>query len=252
MGLNGTASLKYTCLVLLRFVHFCFHLVLMGGALLALAFTTANKPAGQQPLPPLLLKAVLLQPPTIPQKNETKPKLVHETNADVEGGVVLKEAKKKETSSIASRQKNESEGSQATLEKEVSAQPLLRSKDARLRVQDATKNYINRLNAQRLESIANQSPSNKTHLNVNRSGKLSHSFNTENEDFLESIEIIVDCSTLKGKLFSALSKNKGVTLHDRDFPTLAGDAVNSVQGTVKCRDHSSFQTHIDKYLNQLQ
>ena len=88
-----------------------------GGLLLALAFTTANKPAGQQPLPPLLLKAVLLQPPTIPQKTETKPKLVHETSADVEGGVVLKEAKKKETPSIASREKNESEGSQAPLAK---------------------------------------------------------------------------------------------------------------------------------------
>ena len=53
----------------------------------------------------LLLKAVLLQPPTIPQKTETKPKLVHETNADVEGNVVLKESKKKETPSIASREK---------------------------------------------------------------------------------------------------------------------------------------------------
>ena len=65
----------------------------------------------------LLLKAVLLQPPTIPQKNETRPKLVHEANANVEGNVVLKEAKKKETPSIASREKNESEGSQAPLEK---------------------------------------------------------------------------------------------------------------------------------------
>ena len=223
-----------------------------GGLLLVLAFTTDKKPACQRPLPPLLLKAVLLQPPTIPQKTETKPKLVHETNADVEGNAVLKEAIKKETPSIASRPKNKSEGLQALLEKEVSAQLLLWAKEDRLRVQDATKNYINRLNAQRLESIAKQSPSNSTHSNVNRSRKLSHSFNTENEDFLESIEIAVDCSMLKGKLFSSLSKNKGITLHDRDFPTLAGDPVKSVQGTVKCRDHSSFQTHIDKYLNQLQ
>ncbi|CAA0277888.1 hypothetical protein ALT721_1130001 [Alteromonas alvinellae] len=90
----------------------------------------------------LLLKAVLLQPPTIPQKTETKPKLVHETNADVEGNVVLKEAIKKENPSIASRPKNKSEGSQALLEKEVSAQLLLWAKEDRLRVQDATKKRL--------------------------------------------------------------------------------------------------------------
>lgn len=65
-----------------------------GGLLLALAFTTANKPAGQQRLSTLLLKAVLLQSSTIPQKAKSKPKLVHETNADVEGGGDIKEAKK--------------------------------------------------------------------------------------------------------------------------------------------------------------
>ncbi|TKB01137.1 hypothetical protein E5672_18085 [Alteromonas portus] len=219
-----------------------------GGLLLALAFTTANKPAGQQPLPPLLLKAVLLQPPTIPQKTETKPKLVHETHADVEGGVVLKEAKKKETPSIASRPENESEGAQAPLEKEVSAQPLLRAKDVRLRIQDATKNYINRLNAQRLQNIANQLSSNKTHSNVKKSQKLSNSFNTENEDFLESIEIIVDCSTLKGKFFSALSKNKGIAIEDRDFPSSPN--TPTVQGTVKCRDNSRFNDYINRRVNK--
>lgn len=66
-----------------------------GGLLLALASTTANKPADQQRLPQLLLKAVLLQPPTIPQKTETKPKLVHETNADVEGGLYSKKQKRR-------------------------------------------------------------------------------------------------------------------------------------------------------------
>ena len=142
--------------------------------------------------------------------------------------------------------------SQTPLEKEVSAQPLLRPKDVRLRVQDATQHYINRLNAQRLQDLANQPPSNKTRLNMKRTHKLSNPYNNENDDFLESIEIVVDCSTLKGKLFSALSKNKGVTIEDGDFPILAGDALKSVQGTVKCRDHKSFQIHIDKYLNTLQ
>lgn len=163
-----------------------------------------------------------------------------------------KKQKKRENPSNASKKKSESEASQVPLEKEVSAQPLLRTKGVRLRVKDATQNYINRLNAQRLQDIAYQSPSKKTHSNVKRNPRFSNPNNTENEDFLESIEIVVDCSIFKGKLFSALSKNKGVTIKERDFPTLAGDAKKSVQGTVKCRDHKRFQTHIDKYLNKLQ
>lgn len=251
-------GLEWYCFAQIRLPSFsALHALLLslginGGLLLALVFSTANKPAGQQRLSPLLLKAVLLQPSTIPQKAKSKPKLVHKTNADVEGGGDTEEAKKRENPSNASKEKNESEASQVPLEKEVSAQSLLRTKDVRLRVKDATQNYINRLNAQRLQDIANQSPSKKTHSNVNRNLKLSNPYNTENEDFLESIEIVVDCSTFKGKLFSALSKNKGVTIKERDFPTLAGDAKKSVQGTVKCRDHKRFQTHIDKYLNKLQ
>ena len=164
----------------------------------------------------------------------------------------LKKAKKKKNLSTTSREKNETEASQALLEKDVSAQPLLKTQDVRPRVQDATKDYINRLNAQRLRDIAIQSPSTTNHSNVKRNPKLSTPSNAGNEDFLKSIEIVVDCSTLKGKLFSSLSKNKGGTLNDRDFPTLAGDAVKSVQGTVKCRDHGSIQLHIDKNLNKLQ
>lgn len=223
-----------------------------GGLLLALAFTTDNKPVRQQRLSPLLLKAVLLQPPTIPRKAESKPKLVNETNTGLEVGAGIKEAKVRESIPIASREKNEPEAPQAPLEKEMSPQPNVKTNDVRLRVQDATQNYINRLNAKRLKDIANQSSSNKTRLNVKRNPKLSNYYNNENEDFLESIEIVVDCSTLKGKLFSALSKNKGVTIEDRDFPTVAGYALKSVQGTVKCRDHNNFQMHIDKYLNKQQ
>jgi hypothetical protein len=87
---------------------------------------------------------------------------------------------------------------------------------------------------------------------VKRNPKLSIPSDTGNEGFLKSIEIVVDCSSIKGKLFSALSKNKGVTIEERDFPSLAGDRPKSVQGTVKCRDHRSFQMHIDRYLNKLQ
>ena len=45
-----------------------------------------------------------------------------------------------------------------------------------------------------------------------------HNRRIEDDDYMESLEIVVDCSTLKGKLFSALSKNKGVTIDNRDFP----------------------------------
>lgn len=220
--------------------------------LLALVFSTDNKPISQQRVPPLILKAVVLQPLTIPQKAESKPKLVNKTTADVEGGVNLKKAKKKKNLSTTSREKNETEASQALLEKDVSAQPLLKTQDVRPRVQDATKDYINRLNAQRLRDIAIQSPSTTNHSNVKRNPKLSTPSNAGNEDFLKSIEIVVDCSSIKGKLFSALSKNKGVTIEERDFPNLTGDTPKSAQGTVRCRDHKRFQTHIDKYLNKLQ
>lgn len=191
-------------------------------------------------------------PTTAPQKTEIDSKPEHEKSSDLEHSAAIEKTKKGEKVSSASKVVGKPKESQKLLIKEPSPQFKARKEETRLKIRDATQYYINRLNVQRLHDIAKQSHSNKTHSNVKRNPKLSNSFNTENEDFLKSIEIVVDCSTLKGKLFSSLSKNKGITLHDRDFPTLAGDAVKSVQGTVKCREHSSFQTHIDKYLNQLQ
>jgi hypothetical protein len=217
-----------------------------------LAFTTENQSVSQQQFPPVLLKAVLVMPTTAPQKTEIDSKPEHEKSSDLEHSAAIEKTKKGEKVSSASKVVGKPKESQKLLVKEPSPQLKARTEESKLKIRDATKDYINRLNAQRLHDTANQSPSNKTHSNVKRDPKLSNSFNTENEDFLKSIETVVDCSTLKGKLFSSLSKNKGITLHDRDFPTLAGDAVKSVQGTVKCREHSSFQTHIDKYLNQLQ
>lgn len=223
-----------------------------GSLLLALAFTTENQSVSQQQFPPVLLKAVLVMPTTAPQKTEIDSEPVNDKGSDLEHTFAIKKANKGEKVSSASKVVGKSKEPQKLLVKEPSPQFKARKEETKLKIRDATQYYFNRLNAQRLHDIAKQSHSNKTHSNVKRNPKLSNSFNTENEDFLKSIEIVVDCSTLKGKLFSSLSKNKGITLHDRDFPMLAGDAVKSVQGTVKCRDHSSFQTHIDKYLNQLQ
>ena len=231
---------------------FILSLGINGALLFVLAFTKENQSVSEQHFPPVLLKAVLVTPTSAPQKTEIDSEPVNEKGSDLEQSAAIEKTKKGEKVSSANKVVGKTKEPQKLLVKEPSPQFKARTEETKLKIRDATQDYINRLNAQRLHNIANQSPSSKTHSNVNRSRKLSHSFNTENEDFLKSIEIVVDCSTLKGKLFSSLSKNKGITLHDRDFPTLAGDAVKSVQGTVKCRDHSSFQTHIDKYLNQLQ
>ena len=223
-----------------------------GSLLLALAFTTENQSVSQQQFPPVLLKAVLVMPTTAPQKTEIDSKPEHEKSSDLEHSAAIEKTKMGEKVSSASKVVGKPKESQKLLVKEPSPQLKARTEETKLKIRDATQYYINRLNAQRLHDIAKQSHLNKTHSNVKRNPKLSNSFNTENEDFLKSIEIVVDCSSIKGKLFSTLSKNKGGILNDRDFPTLAGDATKSVQGTVKCRDHSSFQTHIDKYLNQQQ
>ena len=223
-----------------------------GSLLLALAFTTENESINQQHFPPVLLKAVLVMPTSAPQKTDIDSEPVNEKGSDLEHSAAIEKTKKGEKVSSANKVVGKTKEPQKLLVKEPSPQFKARTKETKLKIRDATQDYINRLNAQRLHDIANQSPSNKTHSNVKRNPKLSNSSNTENEDFLKSIEIVLDCSSIKGKLFSTLSKNKGVTLNDRDFPTLAGDATKSVQGTVKCRDHGSIQLHIDKYLNKLQ
>jgi len=220
--------------------------------LLALAFTTDNESVSQQHFPPVLLKAVLVRPTTAPQKTEIDSEAVNEKVSDLEHSVAIKKAKKAEKVSSASKVVGKSKEPQKLLVKEPSPQFKARTEEAGLKIRNATQDYINRLNAKRLHDIAIQSPSTNNHSNVKRTPKLSTPSNAGNEDFLKSIEIVVDCSSIKGKLFSALSKNKGVTIEERDFSSLAGDRPKSAQGTVKCRDHKRFQTHIDKYLNKLQ
>lgn len=180
-----------------------------GSLLLALAFTTENESVSQQDLPPVLLKAVLVMPTTAPQKTEIDSKPEHEEGSDLEHSVTIKKAKKGEKVSSASKVVGKPKEPQKLLVKEPSPQFKARTEETKLKIRDATKNYINRLNAQRLHDIANQSPTNKIHPNVKRNPKLSNSFNAENEEFLKTIEIVVDCSSIKGKLFSTLSKNKG-------------------------------------------
>ncbi|CAB9492480.1 hypothetical protein [Alteromonas macleodii] len=218
-----------------------------GALLLALAFTTENQSVSKQHFPPVLLKAVLVTPTTAPQKTEIDSETVNEKGSDLEHSAAIENTKKGEQVSSASKVVGKPKEPQKLLVKEPSPQFKARTEETKVKIRDATQDYINRLNAQRLHDIANQSPSNKTHSNVKRNPKLSNSFNTENEDFLKSIEIVVDCSSIKGKLFSALSKNKGVTIEDRDFPPSPGSTT--VQGTVKCRDNSRFNDYINRRLN---
>ena len=219
-----------------------------GGLLLVLAFTTDKKPVSQPHFNPLLIKAVLVQPTAALRKAQSKPKLMDEINAGVEHSVDIKEVNQDESTASASNEAGESEEPQALLVKEPLAQQNTEKIDVRPSIREATQDYINRLNGQRLHDIANQSSSNKTHLNAVRNTKLSKRYNTEDEDLRESIEIVVDCNTVKGKIFSLLSENKGVTIEDRDFPSLP-DSV-AVKGTVRCRDNSRFNGYINRRVNK--
>ena len=218
-----------------------------GGLLLALAFTTQNESVSQKHFTPVLLKAVLVMPAIAPQKTDIDSEPVNEKGSGLEHSVAIKKANKAEKVSSASKVVGKSKEQQKLLVKEPSPQFKARTEETGLNIRNATQDYINRLNAQRLHDIANQSPSNKTHSNVKRNPKLSSSFNAENEDFLKSIEIVVDCSSIKGTFFSTLSKNKGVTIEDRDFPSSPDSST--VQGTVKCRDNSRFNDYINRRLN---
>ncbi|QGX60553.1 hypothetical protein [Alteromonas mediterranea] len=226
---------------------FILSLGINGALLLALAFTTGNESVSQIHSTPVLLKAVLVRPMTAPQKTEIDSEPVNDKGSVLEHSAAIKKAKKGEKVSSASKVVGKSKEPQKLLVKEPSPQFKTRTEETELKIRDATQDYINRLNAQRLNDIANQSPANKTPSNVKRNPKLSNSLNTENEDFLTSIEIVVDCSSIKGKLFSTLSKNKGVTIEDRDFPSSPDSTT--VQGTVKCRDNSRFNDYINRRLN---
>tara|TARA_A200000113_G_C8817689_1_gene339377 strand:- start:283 stop:1071 length:789 start_codon:yes stop_codon:yes gene_type:complete len=216
--------------------------------LLALAFTTHKKPVSQQHSNPHSIKAVLVQPTTALRKAQSKPKSAPETNADVAHSVDIKEAKQGESKTNSSNDAGESEEPQKSLLKKPSAQFHAETKDVRPSIREATQDYINRLNGQRLHDIANQSSSNTTHSNAVKNTKLSKRYNTEDEELRESIEIVVDCNTAKGKIFSLLSENKGVTIEDRDFPSLS-DSI-TVQGRVKCRDNSRFNDYINRRVNK--
>lgn len=219
-----------------------------GGLLLVLAFTTDKKPISQPHFNPLLIKAVLVQPTAALRKAQSKPKLAFETNSGIAHSVDIDDVKQDEIAASASNETSESEEPQTPLVKEPSAQLNTEKKDVRLSIREATQDYINRLNGQRLQDIANQSSSNTTRSNAVKNTKLSKRYNTEDEELRESIEIVVDCNTVKGKVFSLLSKNKGVTIEDRDFPSLS-DSI-AVQGTVKCRDNSRFNDYINRRINK--
>lgn len=219
-----------------------------GGLLLALAFTTDKKPVSQPHFPPLLIKAVLVQPAVALRKAQSNPKLMNETNAGVAHSVDIKYVKQDEIAASASNETGEPEEPQTPLVKQPLAQLNTEKKDVRLSIREAAQDYLNRLNGQRLQDIANQSSSNTTRSNAVKNTKLSKRYNTEDEELRDSIEIVVDCNTVKGKVFSLLSKNKGVTIEDRDFPSLS-DSI-AVQGTVKCRDNSRFNDYINRRINK--
>lgn len=222
--------------------------VINGLLLLALAIGTKTKSISHQTPQLRILEAVLLQPNKFlklkgfPKKRESQLSLEQKMPTNTANDVDVQDTEKPHYASSYSDKINVKPLHKKNVGSEVSV-------EAMPNVLETSKAYINKLNRQRLHDIPEQPLSRKLGgIAVNN----FHNRRIEDHDYMESIEIVVDCSTLKGKLFSALSKNKGVTIDNRDFPALAGDATRSVQGTVKCRDHRSFQIHIDRYLNKLQ
>ena len=225
-----------------------FSLGINVGLLLALTFSTDKRPASQEHFKPLLIKAVLVQPTSALRMARTKPKSVSETSAGVAHSVDIKEAKQGESNTSSSNETRESEEPQKPLVKESSVQLHAETQDVRLSIREETQDYIKHLNEQRLHDIANPLAFSKSHTNMMGNAKVSKRYNTEDEAFLESIEIVVDCNTVKGKIFSFLSKNKGGSIEDRDLPSLPNSVT--AQGTVKCRDNSLFNEYINRRVNK--
>lgn len=222
--------------------------VINGLLLLALAIGTKTKSVSHQAPQLRILEAVLLhpnkflKPKGFPKKRESQLSLEQKVPTNTANDVDVQDTEKPHYASSYSDKINVKPMHKKNVGSEVSG-------EAMPNVLETSKAYINKLNRQRLHDIPEQPLSRK--LGGSKVNNF-HNRRIEDDDYMESLEIVVDCSTLKGKLFSALSKNKGVAIDNRDFPALAADATRSVQGTVKCRDHRGFQMHIDKYLNKLQ
>jgi len=78
---------------------------------------------------------------------------------------------------------------------------------------------------------------------------ISHPVMNADEEFLDSIKIEVDCSTVKGKLFSMISANMGVRVQDRNFPNSTSSQGKPITGTVKCRQYD-IDTFIKKRIDK--
>lgn len=194
-----------------------------GLLLLALALGTKTKSISHQAPQLRILEAVLLRPNKFlkpkgfPKKRESQLSLEQKVPTNTANDVDVQDTEKPHNASSYSDKK-----SQILAQKNVGSEA---SEEAMPNVLETSKAYINKLNRQRLHDIPEQPLSRKLGgSEVNN----FHNRRIEDDDYMESIEIVVDCGTLKGKLFSALSKNKGVTIDNRDFPALAADATRSV------------------------
>lgn len=115
-------------------------------------------------------------------------------------------------------------------------------------IKRATSNYINHLEQGRLQQLAKDVINKRKNASALGERKIIKPFKSEEELLIESMQIVVDCTTKKGALFNFLSRNKGVVLEDRDLPSFSHSSAWPREGTVKCRDHSNFSEYIDKRL----
>ncbi len=115
-----------------------------------------------------------------------------------------------------------------------------------IEIKRAASNYIKHLEQARLQHLAEDAINKRKNASAQGERKIIKPFKSEEELLIESMQIVVDCTTKKGALFNFLSRNKGVVLEDRDLPSFSHSSAWPSEGTVKCRDHSNFSEYIDK------
>ncbi|MCB4436736.1 hypothetical protein LHL20_10900 [Alteromonas sp. McT4-15] len=109
-------------------------------------------------------------------------------------------------------------------------------------IKQATQTYIDNLNREALSALPTSSTA------PQRQRKVLPL--TSDELLRASIEITVNCDTWTGQLFASLSKNRGVVLEDRDFPTISGDDVLPPKGSVVCSEFGNINHYINKRLTK--
>ncbi|BFT28984.1 hypothetical protein D210916BOD24_01600 [Alteromonas sp. D210916BOD_24] len=231
-------------------------LAINGLLLIALALSTDSKPFNMQEVRPQLLKAILLRPnkvlqqKPVPIKVESKPESPEVKGTSAKRRTDSNQVKTRDISPNFRNAISDPSLQKERLAKEVSEPAITKRKAATSKVQRATQDYFNHLNKERLHDIARQSSRSTADTTTPQITNPPRYYKTNDKAAIEGIEIVLDYNTIKGKVFSFLSRNKGVTVEDRDIPTFSNSTSLPTQGTVNCRDNSGFNDFIDRRVNK--